>query len=311
MRHPLNGIVCHHRDGTLGPGRTRTKRSSTRVVPVIRGSFRPPHATLQLGIGRQPNGFTCGTETFLGICDFLRLPIREPDWDDIESFDHLLRTNYQTGTDPEDIADIARQHLGIEATVRNKLPVEELVAISNHAQHYVERLNGGAEPDRALEIAMVTYQAYVDPAHQRSRYIPPNKKPIKDLPVRSRDGSVLWRNDWSDGHWSAVLRVVTHNDAELQHIHAQLAPDKRRDEVRDGVVILGDPSNGEGLSFLPIPEFEARWHDTDKKGTARFTQTAVILSVPARKLKRMKTVARQLGVPMFSLTARNTVIYVP
>jgi hypothetical protein len=279
----------------------------------IGGAFLPPQGTLLLGVGRQPDGFTCGTETFLGICEFLRLPVKDPDDDDIESYKKMLKTSYKFGTDPADIARVARDYLGIEARVAAKLSISDLVETSCGAQDYAAALSRGKKPDRALSVAMVTYQAYVTAKHDKSLFFPQGKDgPRKILPIRDADGQLLWENDWSDGHWSAVARVVLPREKKiLRAIRAQIGNRPRADEVLGGLVILADPSNGEGLSYIPIPEFERRWHDTDRNCRPRFRQAAVILTVPPKVLGQMQATTRRLGVPMFATVAHNTVLYVP
>jgi hypothetical protein len=76
-------------------------------------------------------------------------------------------------------------------------------------------------------------------------------------------------------------------------------------------VILADPSNGEGLSFVPIPEWERRWHDTDRDDRPKFRQAGVVLTVPPRVLAQMQTATRKQGVPTFATVEHNAVIYVP
>jgi hypothetical protein len=293
--------------------RARTAKKKPPPFVPIGGSFLPPPDTLLLGVGRQPDGFTCGTETFLGICEFLRLPISDPDDDDVESYKKKLKTSYKFGTDPADIAKIARDYLGIEARVATKLSIGDLDELSRGAQDYVDALSRGRKPDRPMSIAMVTYQAYVTPDHDKSLYFPRGKAgPRKILPIRNADGSIVWENDWSDGHWSAVARVVLPRERKvLRAIRSQIGDRSRVDEVLEGVVILADPSNGEGLSFTPIPEFDRRWHDTDRNDRPRFQHAAVILTVPTVVLRQMQVATRRQGVPMFATLAHNSVIYVP
>lgn len=288
------------------------KVKSRAFVP-IGGSFSPPPGTLLLGVGRQPDGFTCGTETFLGICELLRLPVREPDVDDVTSYKKMLKTSYKFGTDPADIARVARDYLDIEARVKIKLSISDLDELSRGAQGYAAALGRGKKPDRALSIAMVTYQAYVTADHDKSLFFPRGKRgPRKVLPIRDANGQLIWEDDWSDGHWSAVARVVLPREKKiLRAIRDQIGDRPRVDEVLGGVVILADPSNGEGLSYIPIAEFERRWHDTDRDCRPRFRQAAVILTVVPKVLGQMQASSRQLGVPMFATVAHNTVLYVP
>ncbi len=132
------------------------------------------------------------------------------------------------------------------------------------------------------------------------------------LPVRGADGSVLWENDWSDGHWSLVLRVVrSREEAVLRRIVAQARGRLRWTDVAAGLVILGDPSNGEGLSFVPAAEFDCRWHDTNHRNEPVYRRTAVVFSVPVALLERMQRDARSRGLPMFSTVRRNSVVYAP
>ena len=301
--------ICHTapRDN-----RARTAKGRPRPFVPIGGSFTPPPGTLLLGVGRQPDGFTCGTETFLGICEFLRLPIPDPDDDDVESYKRKLKTNYKSGTDPADIAKVARDYLGIEARVETKLTISDLYDLTRGAQSYVDALIRGKTPDRPFSVVMVTYQAYVTPNHDKSLYFPRGRSgPRKILPIRNADGSLIWENDWSDGHWSAVTRVVLPRDNPLRMIRRQIGDRPRVREIADGVVILADPSNGEGLSFVPIPEFERRWHDTDRDNRPRFRHAAVILTVSPRVLRQMQKVTRRQGVPTFATVVHNSVIYVP
>lgn len=279
----------------------------------IGGSFSPPPGTLLLGVGRQPDGFTCGTETFIGICEFLRLPIKAPDDDDVESYKQKLKTSYKFGTDPADIAKVARDYLGIQARVATKMTISDLDALTRGEQNYVDVLMRGGKPDGALSVVMVTYQAYVTPDHDKSLYFPRGKTgPRQILPIRGADGSLLWENDWSDGHWSAVVRVVPPSEKKvLAKIARQLGKRPRISELADGVVILADPSNGEGLSFVPIPEWVRRWHDTDRNDRPRFRQAGVVLTVPPKVLSQMQATTRRQGVPMFATVKHNSVIYVP
>jgi hypothetical protein len=312
-------MICGHRDGSLGPRHVRLVDPRRRTPPktaVIEGAFTPPTGTLLLGVGRQPNGFTCGSSTFLSICDFLRLPVRDPDDDDIESLDKVLLTNYRTGTDPDDIAKVARKHLEIEADVR-PLEVDELADIVDDSQRFVAELLSGGKPRAELRIVMVSYQAYVDPDHERSFLFPKGRSeaeeaPPEDKSIRRPDWSVIWKDDWSDGHWSAVTRVVMPREKEvIASMRAQLGAGPRVDEIKKGVVILGDPSNGEGLSFSPIPEFNQRWHDTDRNDKPLAQHPSVVLTVSVPRLVGMQQWAKKGNVPMFSTVARNSVIYVP
>ncbi|HEX7836384.1 MAG TPA: hypothetical protein VF469_02920 [Kofleriaceae bacterium] len=286
-------------------------------MPVITGWFPPPASTLMLGVGRQPNGFTCGTETFLGICEFLRLPVSDPDDDDIESYSAKLKTSARYGTDPDMIMKIAREYLGIGARLETNLTAAGLAEITNHTQPYVDRLLAGDRITRPLEIAMVTYQAYIDPDRERSWYYPGGRhhalRTGQARLLKIREGTeVLWECDWADGHWSAVLRVVMPQERGLlAGIARQLGDRSRAAEAEDGIVILGDPSNGEGLSFIPIPEFLRRWHDTDRHDNPRFRCCAVVLHVPTRMLREMRSASSRRGVPMFATVTRNAVIYVP
>ncbi len=279
----------------------------------IAGSFAPPPGTLLLGVGRQPDGFTCGTETFLGVCELLRLPLGDADYDDIESYKKKLRTSYKNGTDPADIASAARDYLRIRARVATDLRTRDLVRLTDGAQDYVDALIRGSRPCRPLSVVMVTYQAYVLPDHDKSVYFPRGKGgPRRVLPIRRSDGSIRWADDWSDGHWSAVARVVLPREEKiLRAIRAQLGDRPRADEILRGIVVLADPSNGEGLSFVPLPEFNARWHDTDRDDRPRFRHAAVVLTVPVPMLVAMQEAARGQGVPMFATVAHNAVTYVP
>lgn len=302
--------ACHH---DAADHRARTATAKHLPFMPIGGSFPPPPGTLRLGVDRQPDGFTCGTETFQGICEFLRLPIAAPDMNDIESYKKKLHTSWKYGTDPSDIAKGARSYLGIEARVET-LTVEDLDGFTRGTQSYVDALSKGKRPDRPLSIAMITYQAYVLPDHDKSLYFPKGRKkgPRKVLPIRREDGSIDWANDWSDGHWSAVVRVVLPREKKiLSQLQREIGYRPRASEIAQGIVVLADPSNGEGLSFIPIPEFVARWHDTDRDDKPRFRQSAVVLTVPVPVLHRMQGVASKQGVPMFSTVAQNSVIYVP
>lgn len=307
LHHPLAGIRCH-------PQRIASKPRPRRrppAAPFLRGWFPPPPGTLALGIGRQPNGYTCGTETFLGICEFLRLPVNDPDDDDLASYSAKLKTSARYGTDPQDIVATAIDFLKIEARVVNGCTIDQLARITNGTQAYVDSLLEDGPITEPLEIAMVTYQAYLDRDRVRGWLYPRGFRRARRTGTarlnKVRDGKrVLWENDWSDGHWSAVLRVVQDGD-ELADIKKQLGGSR----VREGVVILGDPSNGEGLSFVPIPEFVRRWHDTDRRDNPKFRQTAVVLRVPEHILRRMRRKSQQLRVPMFATVRRNAVLYVP
>jgi hypothetical protein len=309
LHHPHAGVRCH-------PQRVTSKVRARRrpdPVPIIRGWFPSPAGTLEIGVGRQPNGYTCGTETFLGICEFLRLPVHDPDDDDLSSYGAKLKTSARYGTDPDDIVETAIDFLKIDARVANGFSVERLAKLTNVTQAYVDHLLGGGKITKPLEIAMVTYQAYLERDHVRSWEYPgglAHARRTRTARVRSiRKGTqVLWENDWADGHWSVVLRVV-HKD-EVGVIVWTGDP-AGREQLRDGVVILGDPSNGEGPSFVPIREFERRWHDTDRRDTPRFHQTAVVLKVSEAHLKKMRDKSNQRGVPMFATVRRNAVIYVP
>lgn len=302
--------VCHHEPKV---DRARAAKVKFPAYVTIGGSFQPPQGTLLLGIDRQPDGFTCGTETFQGICEFLRLPIADPDDDDIESYKKRLHTSWKYGTDPADIARVAREYLGISARVAT-LTVADLDLHTRNAQRYVDVLTAGKKPDKPLSIVMVTYQAYILPTHDKSIYFPEGKKgPRKVLSIRRHDGTIAWESDWSDGHWSAIARVVmpTRDKKVLQEIRAQIGNRPRADELERGVVILADPSNGEGLSFIPIPEFNARFHDTDRDDRPRFRHAGLVLTVPVRVLRAMQAATKKQGVPMFSTTVQNAVTYVP
>jgi len=307
LRHPEAGGRCHPADAKS----TRLLRPP-KLSTSIRGSFAPPSGTLELGVGRQPNGYTCGTETFLAICEFLRLPLRTPDVKTIEDFSKDLTTSAKYGTDPQDLVDVAKGYLRIGARVANRMTIDELAGIANRGQPYVEALLRGAPIDGPLELAVVSYQAYVDDDRKKSWFYPHGRKralrsgKARLNPVRTSRG-ILWRNDWSDGHWSAVLRVIRANERPLlRAIGAHLDRD-----VLSGIVILGDPSNGEGWSFVPLPEFEERWHDTDRHDDPRFEHMAVVFHVSPSKLQAMRTAAMRQAVPMFAMTTRNAVLYVP
>jgi hypothetical protein len=103
-------------------------------IPMLWGAFHPPKGTLQLGIGRQPKGFTCGPETLLGICDSLRLPLRNND-PNLNQIRGKLMTSWKTGTDPEAIAKAAMDLLEIESQVRSHLSISDLAGLVNSAQH--------------------------------------------------------------------------------------------------------------------------------------------------------------------------------
>ncbi|HSX23364.1 MAG TPA: hypothetical protein VLE97_11375 [Gaiellaceae bacterium] len=315
MPKPPPKVTVAHRVCHEAPKDHRARKAKVKLPPFvpIGGSFAPPPGTLLMGVGRQPDGFTCGTETFIGICEFLRLPIRDPDDDDVESYKKKLKTSYKFGTDPADIARVAREYLGIEARVATKLSVSDLDELSRGAQDYAGAVSRGKKPVRPLSVAMVTYQAYVTADHDKSLYFPRGRKgPRKILPIRNADGSILWENDWSDGHWSAVSRVVLPRERKiLREIRRQLGERPRVGEIDDGIVILADPSNGEGLSFVPISEWERRWHDTDRDDRPRFRQAAVILTVPPHVLCQMQEATRRAGVPTFATVAHNAVVYVP
>jgi hypothetical protein len=307
LHHPLAGIRCH-------PQRIASKPHPRRrhsAAPFLPGWFPPPPGTLALGVGRQPNGYTCGTETFLGVCEFLRLPVNDPDDNDLASYSAKLKTSARYGTDPDDIVETAVGFLNIEAGVVNRCTIDELARITNGTQAYVDSLLDGGPITDPLEIAMVTYQAYLDRDRVRGWMYPDGFRRARRTGTarlnKIRDGHrVRWENDWTDGHWSAVLRVVQDGE-ELAGIQHRLGGSR----VRNGVVILGDPSNGEGLSFVPIPEFVRRWHDTDRHDDPRFRQTAVVLRVPKQMLRRMRAKSQRLRVPMFATVRRNAVLYVP
>jgi len=308
LHHPMAGVRCHPQGVTR---KARSKRPSP-PVPMIRGWFPPPEKTLAIGVGRQPNGYTCGTETFLGICEFLRLPVRDPDDDDLSSYSAKLKTSAKYGTDPQDIVETATEFLKIDASIESPATIPRLAHLTNDTQAYVDHLLAGGRITAPLKIAMVTYQAYLGRNHLRSFEYPgglARARRTRTARLRKiRDGKrVLWENDWTDGHWSAVLRVVPKVEATALACRDGL----QEKDVREGVVILGDPSNGEGLSFVPIPEFERRWHDTDRHDNPRFRQTAVVLSVSARKLQQMRRKSMSRGVPMFATVQRNAVFYVP
>ena len=312
--HPLADV--HLRPGVHNSQATDSglatgagKKKAGRPIPTLHGSFPPPRGTLRLGIGRQPNHFTCGAETFLGITEFLRLPHRKPDMG-LWRYRIELHTSYKTGTEPEDLARGAREHLGVEGRIEHNLSIDDLARLTNGTQRYADALNRGEEPTRPLTLAMVTYQAYVDPTREFSEIIENGK--TRRLPIRGGDGSVLWENDWSDGHWSLVARVVQRREVTvLKSILKGARGRLQWEDIAGGLVILGDPSNGEGLSFIPTAEFDRRWHDTNRYNEPVFRHAAVVLSVPAPLLERMQAEARFHGLPMFSTVEKNSVIYLP
>jgi len=285
-------------------------------VPMIEGWFPPPEGTLELNVGRQPNGYTCGTEVFLAVCELLRLPLRDPDDDSIVDYSAMLKTSAQWGTDPEELVRVARGYLKLRARIESGLSLERLAALVNPAQPYIRRLQDGAPIDRFLDVVMVTYQAYIDPHRTHSWYYPRGREQAlkhhtaKLLPVRAR-GAVLWENDWEDGHWSAVVRVVLPSERELLEAIARRFDAKHRDAIRGGLVLLGDPSNGEGLRFIPAGEFMSRWHDSDRHDNPRFLHTAVVFTADRRKLGEMRRRAAKRRTPMFATAKRNEVLYLP
>ena len=284
-------------------------RKKPLPVPTVHGSFPPPRGTLLVAVGRQPDHFTCGAETFLGIAEYLRLPHRNPDMG-LWKYRIELHTSYRTGTAPADLARGARDHLGIEGHVETDMSIDALARLTNRSQHYAHAINRGVAPTKPLTLAMVTYQAYVDPHRKYSEFIYKGKE--KRLPIRSRDGAVIWENDWSDGHWSLVVRVVEpHEEAVLRSILKQSKGGLGWRDIAGGLVILADPSNGEGLSFIPKDEFERRWHDTNDINEAVYEHTAVVFTIPVKILQRMQREANLHGVPVFSTVQRNSVVYVP
>src|SRR6185437_2117407 len=100
----------------------------------------------------------------------------------------------------------AREHLGVEAWIEHGLPIDVLARLTNGTQRYADALERGEAPTKPLTFAMVAYQAYIDPTRKLSDFVEGGQH--RRLPVRGADGSVLWENDWSDGHWSLVVRVV-------------------------------------------------------------------------------------------------------
>ena len=84
------------------------------------------------------------------------------------------------------------QSIGIQARVETKLAIANLAELSRGAQDYVGALTRGKKPDKSLSIAMVTYQAYVTPEHDKSLYFPKGKDgPRKILPIRNTEGEVI------------------------------------------------------------------------------------------------------------------------
>ncbi len=276
-------------------------------APSLPGSFPPPPRTLLLSVDRQPNGFTCGPMTYEGIADFLRLPLRDPDHG-VEHHQKEMGTSHEYGTEPYAIARAAREHLGIEARVQMAMTIKELAGLVNDTQRYVDGLLRGAEPTKPLHLVMITYQAYMD-TRKRSVFNVDGEK--VNLSVRSKDGRILWQNDYDDGHYSAVARIVLPTEKNTIRWMAQRAMKLGYEDLQNGVAILADPSNGLDLSFMPLPELDTRWQDSNRQNEPAFPHTAIVFTVPVEKLKRMQKAAAKAGHPMFSLRSHNAVSYVP
>jgi hypothetical protein len=295
-------VVPGQKDG-VEPARIGQKARS----PSLPGSFPPPPRTLCLSVDRQPNGFTCGPMTYEGIADFLRLPLRDPDHG-VEEHQKEMGTSYKYGTEPYAIANAAREHLGIEAKVEKGMTIRALAGLVNDTQRYVDSLLKGAEPTKPLHLVMITYQAYMD-TRKRSIFEVDGEK--VNLSVRSKDGRILWQNDYDDGHYSAVTRIVLPTEKNTIRWMAQRAMKLGYEQLEDGVAILADPSNGLDLSFMPLPELDARWQDSNRQNEPVFPHTAIVFTVPVEKLKQMQKAAEKAGHPMFSLKSHNAVSYVP
>jgi hypothetical protein len=273
------------------------------------GFLPVPPGTLKRVVDRQPDGFTCGTETFAAIAQLLRLPTRSRD-QGLEIYRKQLKTTARLGTDPYRMAEAARDHLGIRAEVRNHMTLADLAELVNGTQDYIDRLEAGHRPDRPLTLVAVTYQAWIDETRKESRVVDGGR--VHVLPVRDKSGAVLWENDWSDGHWSLVNRVVTPDERALiddlvRHSGAQKANSGnprfralRADEAKDGLIVLGDPSNGAAFSYQLASEFDRRWHDTNDQSEPTFIHTGLVLTVPVEKLAEMQREARRTGEKMFS-----------
>jgi hypothetical protein len=273
------------------------------------GSLPVPPGTLKRVVDRQPDGFTCGTETFAAIARLLRLPTSSPD-QNLQTFRRQLKTTARSGTDPYRMAEAARDHLGIQAEVRNHMTLAELAELVNGTQDHIDRLEAGHRPDRPLTLVAVTYQAWIAETRKESRVLEDGR--VRMLPVRGQRGEILWENDWSDGHWSLVNRVVTPDeDALLGDLVRRSSEQQansgnprfrplRAGEAKDGLVILGDPSNGTAFSYQLASEFDRRWHDTNDNDEPAFIHTGLVLTVLAEKLEEMQRDARHTGEKMFS-----------
>jgi hypothetical protein len=208
------------------------------------------------------------------------------------------------------MAKAARDHLGVQAEVRNHMSLADLAELVNGTQEYIDRLEAGQHPDRPLTLVAVTYQAWIDETRKESRVVEDGQ--VRVRPVRGRRGEVLWENDWSDGHWSLVNRVITPDERELlDELVRRSAAQKANsgnprfraltaDEAKDGLIVLGDPSNGAAFSYQLASEFDRRWHDTNDKSEPTFIHTGLVVTVPVEKLEEMQREATRTGETMFS-----------
>ncbi len=200
-----------------------------------------PKKFLQPPEDRQANGYTCGPNSAKAALDYWGLGGDQ----NLEDIAKAMGTNAKEGTEPEAIAAYVRNH-GVNAEVESGLTIDDLRKYTSQGK-----------------LVQVTYQAYADRKRISNDAVIDGQR--KAFPLHDAKGNWLWKNDWTDGHYSLVIGVD------------------------DKYVWLQDPSNNFGRSIVPIEEFMDRWHDTNKNNEPVFNQTGIVMSpkTPPKVLNRV------------------------
>jgi hypothetical protein len=97
-----------------------------------------------------------------------------------------------------------------------------------------------------------------------------------------------------------LAELVRHSEEQKRNSGNPRFRELTAAQVKDGLIVLGDPANGAAFSYQPASEFVRRWHHANDKGEPEFIHTGLVATVPVEKLKEMQREARRNGEPMFS-----------